>query len=141
MNGGEQVASFELPALGNVNELVWVLDHAAPGDNVVLDSLAFTATTQITDTATAAFVWSYGQLLNNWNPETGLVRDKAKDASGEFDAIQATGSLAAATAIGEQLGVVSHDDAIQIVNTISDTLLLDLPRFHGLWPHLDHDFS
>ena len=44
-------------------------------------------------------------LLNNWNPATGLVRDKAKDASGEFDAIQATGSLAAATAIAEQLAL------------------------------------
>ena len=63
------------------------------------------------------------------------MRDKAKDASGEFDAIQATGSLAAATAQADQLGVISRADAIQIVNTISDTLLLDLPRFHGLWPH------
>src|SRR6185503_5297522 len=95
----------------------------------------FTATTQIMDTATAAFVWSYGMLLRNWNPTTGLVRDKAKDVSGEFDAIQATGSLAAATAIAEQLGVISHADAIQIVSKISTTLLLDLPRFHGLWPH------
>jgi hypothetical protein len=135
LNGREEVASFELPALDNINELVWVLDRAAPGDNVVLDSLEFTATTQITDTAAAAFVWSYGQLLNNWNPQTGLVRDKAKDASGEFDAIQTTGSLAAATAIAEQLGVISHDDTVQIVKKIGDTLLLDLPRFHGLWPH------
>ena len=135
LNGGERVVSVKLPALDNVNELVWVLDRAAPGDNVVLDDISFTATTQITDTATAAFVWSYGQLLNNWNPNTGLVRDKAKDASGEFDAIQTTGSLAAATAIAEQLGIVSRGDAIQIVNKISDALLLDLPRFHGLWPH------
>ncbi len=74
-------------------------------------------------------------LLNNWNPTTGLVRDKAKDASGEFDAIQATGSLAAATAMAEQLGIVERADAVQIVNRISDTLLLDLPRYHGLWPH------
>ena len=98
-------------------------------------ALAFTATTQITDTATAAFVWSYGQLLNNWNPKTGLVRDKAKDASGEFDAIQTTGSLAAATAIAAQLGIISRGDAVQIVNKIGDALLRDLPRFHGLWPH------
>ena len=136
LTGESQTISVDLPTLGDVNELVWVLDGAAAGDTVVLDSISFTATTPITDTATAAFVWSYGQLLNNWNPMTGLVRDKAKDASGEFDAIQATGSLAAATALAEQLDVVSRADAIQIVNTISDTLLLDLPRFHGLWPHL-----
>ncbi len=135
LNGGPQVVSSHLPPLENVNELLWVLDDASPGDQVILDSICFTATTQITDTATAAFVYSYGMLLNNWNPVTGLVRDKAKDTSGEFDAIQATGSLAAATAIAEQFGVISHTDAVQIVGTISDTLLLDVPRFHGLWPH------
>lgn len=74
-------------------------------------------------------------LLNNWNPATGLVRDKTKDPSGAFDAIQVTGSLAAATALAEQLGVVSPTDAQQIVNKIGETLLLDLPRYHGLWPH------
>jgi hypothetical protein len=135
LDGGQQILSSDLPALGNINQLVWVLDHASAGDSVVLESVSFTATTRITDTATAAFVWSYGMLLNNWNPTTGLVRDKAKDASGEFDAIQATGSLAAATAAAEQLGIVARADAIQIVSQISDTLLLDLPRYHGLWPH------
>jgi hypothetical protein len=135
LNGGPQVVSFELPALGNINEFVWVLDDASAGDYVVVDSVSFTATTQIMDTATAGFVWSYGMLLNNWNPTTGLVRDKAKEASGEFDAIQATGSLASATAVAEQLGIVTHDDAVQILGKISDTLLLDLPRYHGLWPH------
>jgi len=74
-------------------------------------------------------------LLNNWNSTTGLVRDKAKDPSGEFDAIQATGSLTAATAMAEQLGIVTHADAVQIVGKISDTLLIDVPRFKGLWPH------
>jgi len=134
LNGG-QVVSSDLPALGNINELVWVLDHTSAGDYVVLESVSFTATTQITDTATAAFVWSYGMLLNNWNPATGLVRDKAHDADGEFDAIQATGSLAAATAVAEQLGIVTRADALQIVNKISDTLLLNLPHSRGLWPH------
>jgi hypothetical protein len=135
LDGGRQVVSSDLPALGNVNQLVWVLDRASSGDSVVLDSVSLTATTRITDTATAAFVWSYGMLLNNWNRATGLVRDKARDASGEFDAIQTTGSLAAATAVAEQLGIVTRADAIQIVSQISDTLLLGLPRSHGLWPH------
>ena len=135
LSGGQQVVAFDLPALGEVNELVWVLDHAAPGDFVVLDSIAFTATTQITDTATAAFVWSLAQLLSNADPASGLVRDKARDASGEFDAVPATGGLAAATALAAQLGVISHEDAVQIVSRIADTLLNDLPRFEGLWPH------
>lgn len=135
LKGDRQVLSYDLPSLGEVNHLVWVLDQASAGDSVILEHVSFTATTQITDTATAAFAWSYGMLLNNWNRATGLVRDKARDASGEFDAIQATGSLAASTAVAEQLGLVTRADAIQIVSRISDTLLLDLPRYHGLWPH------
>ncbi len=135
LNGGRQIVNFNLPPLGDINEFLWVLDNATAGDYVTLESVTFTSGSQITDTATAAFVWSYGMLLNNWNPATGLIRDKAKDASGQFDAIQATGSLAAATAQAAQLGIVTRADAIQIVNKISDTLLNDLPRHHGLWPH------
>ncbi|MFZ1466039.1 MAG: hypothetical protein WAV60_18490 [Anaerolineae bacterium] len=134
LDGGEQVVSFPLPELENVNELLWILDGEA-GDAVVLDSITFTATTRITDTATKAFVWSYSQLLSNWDPMTGLVRDRGSDPSGKFDAIQATGSLAAATAQAAQLGVVSEGDARQIVEKIGQVLLTRTPRFHGLWPH------
>jgi hypothetical protein len=134
LDGGEQTVSFPLPRLGNVDELLWIMDGAA-GDAVVLDSITFTATTRITDTATKAFVWSYGQLLNNWNPNTGLVRDRGSDPSGRFDAIQATGSLAAATAQAAQLGVISQSNARQIVGKIGQALLVETPRFHGLWPH------
>ena len=135
LKGGRQVLSLELPVLGDVNELIWILDNSNTGDYVILENVSFMATTQIMDTETAAFVWSYGMLLSNWNPTTGLVRDKARDPSGEFDAIQSTGCLAAATAMAEQLGIVAHADAVEIVNKISETLLSDLPRFHGLWPH------
>lgn len=135
LSGGGQVLNFELPPLGNVNQLVWVLDRAAGGDSVVLDDISLTATTQITDTATAAFVWSYGMLLNNWDPATGLARDKAGDASREFDAIQVTGSLAAATAQASQLGVIRREDASQIVSRIGRALLVETPRYRGLLPH------
>ena len=87
LDGGVQDLSFDLPTLGNITQLVWVLDQANANDYVVIDRVSFTATTNITDTATMAFVWSYGMLLNNWDSAIGLVRDKAKDASGEFDAI------------------------------------------------------
>jgi len=135
LNGDAQLVRFELPVLGNINPLVLVLDQAQAGDYVVIERVSLTAQTRIKDTATAAFVWSYGMLLNNWDPATGLVRDKAKDASSEFDAIQATGNLAAATVVAEQLGVINHKDAIQIVNKIGETLLHDIPRYHGLLPH------
>lgn len=135
LDGRSQVLELELPALKEVNQLVLVLDRASAGDYVALDSVSFTSTTEITDIATAAFVWSYGMLLNNWDPATGLVRDKAKDASGTFDAIQATGSLAAATALAAQLGIVERAAAVHVVETIGDALLLDVPRLEGLLPH------
>ncbi len=135
LTGREQALSFKLPALGNITQLVWVLDNAASGDSVVLKSISFQAQTRISDTATKSFVWSYAMLLDNWNPATGLARDKAKDASGEMDAIQATGSLAAATALAEHLRIIERVDAVGIVSTIGETLLNRLPRFHGLWPH------
>jgi hypothetical protein len=134
--GGPQTVSADLPPLGAIKEFLWVMDDAQAGDYVVLDSVSLTITTQIIDTATAAFVWSYGMLLNNMDAASGLVRDKGRQASGDFDAIQATGSLAAATALAAQLDIVDIDDARQIVATISDTLLLDVPRHEtGLWPH------
>jgi hypothetical protein len=135
LSGEQQTLSVDFPLLQGINQLVLVLDHAAAGDFVIIDDISLTAKTPVTDTATTAFVWSYGMLLNNWNPTSGLVRDKAKDASGEFDAIQATGSLAAATALADQVGVIDHGEAVAIVNKIGDTLLNQLPRNHGLWPH------
>jgi hypothetical protein len=135
LSGDQQTMKIALPPLQAIGQLVLVLDHAAEGDFVSIDDISLTATTPVTDTAIDAFIWSYGMLLNNWNPSTGLVRDKARDASGEFDAIQATGSLAAATALAEQNGIVDRAQAVAIVNKISDTLLNKLPRNHGLWPH------
>jgi hypothetical protein len=135
LSGDRQTIYSDLPPLKNISQLVLVLDNASPGDSLVIDEISLIASTSITDTPTAAFVWSYGMLLNNWNPASGLVRDKATDASGEFDAVQATGSLAAATAIAEQLGVINYQDSVAIVNKISDTLMNRIPRNHGLWPH------
>ena len=138
LTGGPQTLTYDLSSLEEINELVLVLDGAASGDHIVLERISLTATTPITDVAWAAFTWSYGMLLNNWNPDTGLVRDKAKDPSGNFDAIQSTGALAAATAMAEQLGVVDRADAVSIVEKIGYTLLISTPRYHGehgLWPH------
>lgn len=136
--GGPQILTFDLSLEGleEITELVWLLDQSAVGDYVVIDQISFTATHPFTDVANAAFVWSYGMLLNNWDPATGLVRDRSQYASGEFEAIQSTGSLAAATAMAEQLGFISAESAVEIVTAIGDTLLNDVPRYHGLWPHL-----
>lgn len=133
--GGQQTLSYALPALGDISQLVIVLDQAQAGDFVTLDEISLEAVTPITDSAQAAFVWSYAMLLNNWNPASGLIRDNGKFPSGAFEAVQSSGALAAATAQAYQLGVVDLAAATSIVRTISDTLLAELPRYHGLWPH------
>ncbi|MCB8977589.1 MAG: hypothetical protein H6657_09230 [Ardenticatenaceae bacterium] len=135
LGGGQETLYFPLSALGYITNIVWYIDNASPGDHVAVDSVSFTAETAVSDTATQAFLWSYGMLLDNWSSSSGMVRDKAQYPAGDFDAVQATGSLAAATAQAAQLGFVSQADAINIVTVISNTLLLELPRFHGLWPH------
>jgi hypothetical protein len=63
------------------------------------------------------------------------VRDRGSDPSGKFDAIQATGSLAAATAQAAQLSIISPADAREIVERIGQALLMEMPRDHGLLPH------
>ena len=136
LEGGHQILKFDLPpSIRQVGTLVCVLDDAHPGDTVTFERLVFTATTQIADTPMRAFVWSYGMLLSNFSLSTGLVQDRASNASGEFDALQATGMLAAATAMAEQLGVVSRRDAIKIVSRIGQALLVEAPRYRGLIPH------
>ncbi len=135
LGGGQETLYFPLSALGYITNIVWYIDNASSGDHVTVDSVSFTAETAVSDTATQAFLWSYGMLLDNWSSSSGMVRDKAQYPAGDFDAVQATGSLAAATAQAAQLGFISQADAINIVTVISNTLLLELPRFHGLWPH------
>lgn len=139
LHGEAQELNFDLAEdlseLTHISQLALIMDNATPGDHFAIRQIAFTATNPIKDPALAGFVWSYGMLLNNWNPDTGLVRDKSRDASGEIDAVQATGSLAAATAVAYQLDIVSRKSAIRIVRKISTALLNHLPRHEGLWPH------
>ncbi len=135
LTGGRQTLVYSLPPMTDTTSLIWLLDQVNPDNYIVIDRIALTATTPITNPAEQAFTWSYGMLLNNWDPNTGLVRDRANFASGVFDAVPATGSLAAATAVAHQLDIVNYQDAVDIVTQISNTLLLDIPRYNGIWPH------
>lgn len=135
LTGGPQTLFYPLPPMTDTTTLLWLLDQVNPNDFIEINRIALTAVTPITDVAEQAFVWSYGMLLNNWDPQTGLVRDRANFPGGVFDAVQAAGSLAAATAVAHQLDIVNYQDAVTIVTGISNTLLLNVPRYHGLWPH------
>ena len=81
-----------------------------------------------------AFLWSYATLLANWDPASGLTRDHAYWAAGEFDNVSASGMQAAAAAMAWRLGFISRASATRIITQTTDALLA-LPRCHGLWPH------
>ncbi len=135
LTGNPQILTYTLPSMTDTTTLIWLLDQVNPNDFVEIDRISLTAVTPITNIAEQAFTWSYGMLLNNWDPNSGLVRDRANFPGGVFDAVQATGSLAAATAVAHQLDLVNYQDAANIVTQISNTLLLDVPRYKGIWPH------
>lgn len=133
--GGAETLSFGLSSLHEVDRLVIVLDDTEQGEYCVLEEIALTVTNPIADPAEAAYVWSLGMWLNNWDPDRGMVRDRSNHEAGQYDAVQVTGALAAGVAQAAELDVLSHRQAVEIVNKIADTLMNDVPRMKGLWPH------
>src|SRR6185369_8213885 len=47
LNGEKQEVSVDIPPLQDINQLVLVLDHASPGDNVVVEELSLVASQPI----------------------------------------------------------------------------------------------
>jgi len=126
--------SFDLPQdLGQIQDLNWLVQGDA-GDFVVVDRVVLTAQMPELTTPERAFLWSYAMLLANWDPDSGLTRDHAYYASGNFDNVSASGMQAAAAVMAWRLGFISQSSATEIVATITQSLL-GLPRCHGLWPH------
>ena len=133
---GEQNLSFDLSpeSLGEIQNLNWIVTGDA-GDFVVVDRIALTATLPRLETPEErAFLWSYAALLANWDPASGLTRDRACWAAGEFDNVSASGMQAAAAAMAWRLGFVSRASATGIVTQTTQGLLA-LRQCHGLWPH------
>ena len=134
LSGGPRDVSFDLPSnLGQIQTLSWSL-LGTGGDFVVVDRVELTATVPYTDTPQRAFLWSYAQLLYNWDPKSGLTRDHACYEANQFDNISASGLQAAAAALAWHLGFISEVSATAIVTRTTEALLA-LPRCHGLWPH------
>ena len=127
LTGGAQVVSIDLPALGEINELVWVLDRAAPGD----------------------YRGPRQHRVHRHHPDRrhshGCLRLELRPAAEQLEPGDGAG---ARQGEGRQRGIrrgashrqpgcgdrpgcparhLSRADALQIVNTISETLLLDLP--------------
>lgn len=134
---GASTLHFSLPnTLGEIQNLNWLVSGSA-GDFVVVDRIIFTATLPFLDTPQRAFLWSYSMLLANWDPASGLTRDHAYWAAGEFDNVSASGMQAAAAVMAWRLGFISKESAVDIVSRTSQALLA-LPRDNcggKLWPH------
>lgn len=134
LTGGPQILQFSLPiTLGEVQNLNWLVSGNAE-DFAVVDRVELMAEVPQLDTPQRAFLLSYAMLLANWDPNSGLTRDSALFAAGEFDNISASGMQAAAAVMAWHLGFISEASATGIVTKTTQALLA-LPRCQGLWPH------
>lgn len=132
LTGGEQtvvVTPTGPAAVANVN---WTVIGRA-GDWVAVDRVELVVDVPYMCSAGRGLLWSYGMLLANWNPATGLTRDRAGWEAGAYDNVAASGLQAAAAVFAAQFGFIAHEAAVQIVDQTTASLLA-LPRHHGLWP-------
>ena len=91
LSGGPQDVQFDLPLLGEIRNLNWLVKGNA-GDYVVVKKVELTVDIASLSTAKQAFLWSYAMLLANFNASTGLTRDRANFPAGAFDNISASGT-------------------------------------------------
>ncbi|NUN15079.1 MAG: hypothetical protein HUU55_15725 [Myxococcales bacterium] len=112
--------------------LNWLLD--GPGDVIVNALRLVVESDHSFTTAEAAFLWSYGHMSQAYDPVSHLVRDRANWPTGDFDAVQATGMFALATATAADLGYVDTGIAADVVSDIA-AKLAGLDVCEGLLPH------
>lgn len=135
--GGEQTVQFPLPPIEQALNLNWLVKGKAD-DFAVVDRVELVVLVPQLPVAESAFLWSYAMLLANWDPTSGLTRDRANFPAGDFDNVSAGGLQAAAAVLAWRLGFISRSSAVEIVEKTT-TGLMSLPRCHGLWPHFVTD--
>lgn len=135
LSGGAQTLEFSLPVtLGKVRNLNWLVVGRA-GDFVDLDEIDLLLDVPAMDVPHKAFLWSYNMLLLNWDPNSGLARDRANFEAGAFENLSGTGLLASSTVHAYQLGLVSREDAVRIIDRITDAVLAIPTAGGGVLPH------
>ena len=135
--GGPRTLAVSLPSnLGNAQYFNWLLTGGAVGQNVRVQKVTMNVSGPKVGYV-EDFLWPYATLLANYDPTSGLTRDVSTNRAGEFDGINGTGALAAATAYAAQLGVISNASAQQIVSTIAARLisLQSTASFNGVIAH------
>jgi hypothetical protein len=121
------------PPAANIQELTWVVD--GQGSLAEVSSVGLEVAGPHAGYR-AAFLWPYAALLGNYDATTGLTRDRASRPAGDFDAINACGVQAVATALAERLGVISRADARAVVSQTA-AAVLDLAQnasWNGVLP-------
>jgi len=133
LTGGPRTLEFNLPALGKIRNINWLVIGNA-GDFTSVERIELRVEAPQLTTAEQAFLWSYAMLLNNWVPSSGLTRDRSNVTAREFINVSASGLQAPAAVVAARLGFISEVSARQIVNSTASAILA-LPRCHGVLPH------
>jgi hypothetical protein len=135
--GGPVIWTFNLPTLGDIQNLNWLV-KGKPPNFVVVERVELIVEVPELLPAQRAFLWSYAMLLANWDAKSGLTRDRAEFPAGDFDNVSAGGVQAAAAVMAWHLGFISETSAIDIVSGTTSAFL-NLPTCRGLWPHFVTD--
>jgi len=131
----------------DVEQVVWILDVAQVGDSISVDNILMKA--EVPDTAALpseeqAFYWTYSWLMGNYNPATGMFKDKSRDGPTEeggddMETITATAKAAKITYYAYRKGYIDYEEAVEVITKIADTMINVVPRgpvgTNTIWPH------
>lgn len=122
--------------IGPVGVATIMLDYALPGDALEVDDVALRVVLPEVPPNLEPLLFSLAMLLENYDPTTGMVQDRANFPNGDFENVTATAKLAKLLALGIQMGLVDAPDGRDAINNIAWVLLNRAPRGPaGLWPH------
>ncbi len=136
--------NLDLPVVQDIEQITWVFDNAWPGDSISVDSLKLKAEVPTVSSAQQAFYWTYSWLMANYNPNTGMVKDKSRDGPTQtggdsMESVTATAKTAKATYYAYKKGYITYDNAVAIITKIANTLINVVPRGpqgkNTIWPH------
>ena len=128
---GQRTIEFDVNPVRRVKFLNIVLDGFG---RLVMDKIWLKVEASYGNAFEAAFLYTYGHLLQCYDPASSLVRDRSNWPVEDFSSVQTIGTFALTTSIAYQLGYINQADAIQIVQGAKDRIL-GLSRYHGLLPH------
>jgi hypothetical protein len=134
LRGGPQVIDIPVPPQGAVRTLSWLV-KGKPPSFVAVDRLELIVEVPALPPTRRAFLWSYAMLLANWDPASGLTRDRANFPAGAFDNVSASGVQAAAAVLASRLGFISAESAVEITRKTAAALADLVPKRRGLLPH------